>query len=78
MTTTPKPVPRDPESVFYDTIKRKRVVVGLASGAELVGILEWVSTYSIGVRPSSEGAPGPGPANVVLVMKGSLATIEEA
>lgn len=57
---------RDPESEFYDSLKRKDVVVTLTSGTELRGILAWVAVYTIGVDT------GAGP---VMLMKGAIASI---
>lgn len=61
---------RDPESEFYDKLKRKNVIVELHSGKVIVGLLSWISTYSIGV--TVDAAPDP---TTVLIMKGALATI---
>lgn len=53
MTTTDetekKKPSRDPESDFYNTLKKKPVRVIFKGGDDLTGTLEWVSTYSIGV-----------------------------
>lgn len=73
-----------PEDKFYDGIKRKSVRLGLkVSEGEgdvsstllqevtLVGVLEWVDKFSIGIRVN--GHKG---SHVRLVMKGALAWIE--
>lgn len=79
---------RDPESEFYDSVKKKRVVVELQSGKTVEGTLAWVSTYSIGVTQnfcSMADALAAGhhkiPNSVTvtkLIMKGSIATLREA
>jgi sRNA-binding regulator protein Hfq len=70
MTTTEKLIKpkRDPESEFYDTLKRKDVLIILQNGSEVRGILAWVSTYSLGVALTE--------THHVLVMKGSISTVQ--
>lgn len=71
-----KPKGRDPESAFYDTVKRKRVRVTLTSlaptgGHVLFGVLEWVATYSIGLLVDGE-------EKTTLVAKGQVSTLQLA
>lgn len=51
--TEKKKASRDPESDFYNTLKKKPVLVIFKGDRdrdrEMRGVLEWVSMYSIGV-----------------------------
>lgn len=81
MTSTKKKIPtpkRDPESEFYDGLKRRMVKATLVGDDEVTGILEWVSTYSLGIRPVVTWVEPRPPQEVMLVMKGSLKTIKLA
>lgn len=76
---------RDPESEFYDSVKKKRVVVELQSGKTVEGTLVWVSTYSIGVSRNfvavKDVLGGQLSRSVdvpTLIMKGAIATLREA
>lgn len=63
------PLKIDPESAFWNSVKKKPIACQLTTGRVLEGVLEWVSTYSIGIE--LEGA------RHLLVMKGSIAVIEQ-
>lgn len=62
MTDKPK---RDPESDFFDTLKRKDVFI-LTCNGDYRGTLLWVSKYSLGL--SIEGTK-------ILIMKSSVEAI---
>ena len=61
---------RDPESEFYDGIKKKPVVLETHDGVVYRGTLRWVSTYCLGVIVESESA-----TREQLFMKGAIKTI---
>lgn len=72
MTSTKQPK-RDPESAYYDSLKKQRVLASLVDGRHVDGTLEWVATYSLGVRPISGGDEPP--PKVMLIMKGNMVTL---
>lgn len=68
----------DPESRFYDTLKKKPVAAKLSDGITLCGVLEWVSTYSVGIEVRyivEDGQPVSVERHTKLVNKGHLVTI---